>query len=276
MREGDDDGTELSRALRAARRDAGLRQADVVVRTPISQAQLSRIESAGSIPTSDQAAALAQLYGLDEAEVSRLVSLAREERAGIRDERLVVQRGSTLAMQRRWRHIEGKARVVRAFHPAVVLGVLQTSAYAAVATRQPADSKVVHERMRRHERLLVEQHRQHLLIQAEGALRQVVGSHDVMVEQIDRILDVAAAPNVELAMVPARHPLHLLVGSGFHIYDDVAVVVGLEIAAATLTDAGDVRHFRSLWDRLWAASMRGDDALVLIRSIKEEMTLPTS
>lgn len=265
MGEGDDDGANLGHALRAGREAAGLKQVDAVARIHISQQKLSRFENGGAIPTSEEVAALARLYGLDEVEVNRLVELAHEERAGISDERLVVQRGSTLAMQRRWRRIEGKARTVRAFHPVVVLGVLQTPAYAAVATRQPVESATVRDRMLRHKRLLAETHRQHLLIQTEGALRQVVGSREVMAEQIEQILAVTAAPNVEISVIPADHPLHLLVGTGFHIYDDTAVVVGLEVATATLTDARDVGHFRGLWDRLWAASVHGDDALGLIR-----------
>lgn len=269
MGTGDDVETELGTALRAGRKAAGLNQVDVVARTQITQQKLSRFENGGAIPSPEETAVLARLYGLDEAEVSRLAELARSERAGIRDERLVVQRGSTLAMQRRWRRIEGDARTVRAFHPVVVLGVLQTPAYAAVATRQPVGSEVVRDRTLRHERLLAEPHRQHLLIQTEGALRQVVGSRTVMAEQFDRIFAVMAAPNVEVSVIPASHPMHFLVGSGFHIYDDTAVVVGLEVAAATLTDARDIGHFRGLWDRLWAASVHGDEARDVLSRVKE-------
>lgn len=267
MAAGDDDENMLGRALRAGREAAGLKQVDVVARTRIAQQKLSRFENGGAIPTPAETDALAHLYGLDETEVGRLVALARVERAGIRDERLVIQRGSTIAMQRQWRRIEGKARTVWAYHPVVVLGVLQTAAYAAVATREPAGSDVVRDRVQRHERMLAEPHRRHLLIQTEGALRQVVGSRDLMDAQLDRIEQAAAAPNVEIAVIPAAHPLHVLVGSGFHIYDDTAVVIGLEVAAATLTDPKDVGHFRGLWDRLWDAAAHGDDALALIRSV---------
>ena len=76
---------------------------------------------------------------------------------------------------------------------------------------------------------------------------------------------MAAAPNIEVAVIPASRPLELLAGSGFHLYDDTAVVVGLEVAAATLMDSQDVTHFRRLWDQLWSAAAVEDDAVALIR-----------
>ncbi len=268
-----DDGvdTELSRSLLALRDASGLRQVDVAARTGLSQARLSRIERGKSLPTEDEVRALVRLYGVDEARGEQLVQLGRDLSAGIRDSRLVVQRGNTLALQQRWDRIEGGATTVRSYHPVVVLGVLQTPAYAAIASRHPVDSAVVASRTRRHQRLLREPRRRHLLIQTEGALRQVVGSVEVMAEQLDVILTVMGAPNVELGVIPAARPLELLVGSGFHVYDDTAAVVGLEVAAATLTDPADVTHFRELWERLWKAAVTGADAVALIQRVAAEL-----
>lgn len=263
--------SELSRSLLALRGAVGLRQVDVADRTGLSQARLSRIEKGKSLPTEDEVRTLARLYEADDARVEQLVALGRDLRAGIRDTRLVVQRGNTLALQQRWDRIEGGATTVRSYQPVVVLGVLQTPAYAAVASRQPIDSDVVASRIRRHERLLAEPGRQHLLIQTEGALRQVVGSAEVMAEQLDAILTAMAAPNVELGVIPADRPLELLVGSGFHVYDDTAAVVGLEVAAATLTDPADVTHFRELWERLWKAAAVGDDAIELVQRVAAQL-----
>ena len=268
---GDGVETELSRSLLALRDASGLRQVDVAARTGLSQARLSRIERGKSLPTEDELRALARLYGADETRGEQLVQLGRDLSAGIRDSRLVVQRGNTLALQQRWDRIEGGATVVRSYHPVVVLGVLQTPTYAAVASRHPVDSAVVASRVRRHQRLLGEPGRHHLLIQTEGALRQVVGSAEAMAEQLNVILAAMEAPNVELGIIPAARPLELLVGSGFHIYDDTAAVVGLEVAAATLTDPADVTHFRELWERLWKAAATGADAVALIQRVAAEL-----
>lgn len=269
MARDDSSETELSRALLQLRRAVvpEPRQVDVVNRTGIGQPRLSRIELGKALPTDLEVQTLARLYGADEQRVAELVQLARDLRAGIRDSRLVVQRGNTLALQQRWGRIERNAELVRSYHPVVVLGMLQTPAYAAVALRQPVDSPEVAERVQRNQRLLREPHRRYLLVQTEGALRQVVGSSQVMAEQVDAIAEAAQLPNVELGVIPAARPVSPLVGSGFNIYDDAATVVGLEVAAARMKDADDVRAFRDLWQRLSALAVYGDDARALLTRI---------
>jgi transcriptional regulator with XRE-family HTH domain len=266
----DDEGraeTDLSRSLLDLRRAAGLRQMDVAAATGLSQAQLSRIERGQSLPTEDETDKLSRLYRADSHRRVELIRMARDARAGIRDARLVVQRGQTLAMQQRWRRIEGEARVVRSYQPALVLGVLQTAEYASVVLEQPADSAVVRDRVARHRRLLDEPDRQHVLIQTEGALRLRVGSEDVMRGQLHSLLDAGSRPNVRLGVIPERRAVDVVAGTAFHLYDDTAVVVGLEVAAATLTDRTDIQHFRTLFDRLSAVAVWGDEARAVLAEV---------
>lgn len=240
---------------------------DVAAATGLSQAQLSRIERAQSLPTEDEADKLSRLYQVDPRRRAELIEMARDARAGIRDARLVVQRGQTLAMQQRWRRIEGAARVVRSYQPALVLGVLQTAEYASVVLEQPADSAVVRDRVARHHRLLDEPDRQHVLIQTEGALRLRVGSDEVMRGQVRRLREVTSRPNVRLGVIPESRAVDVVAGTAFHLYDDTAVVVGLEVAAATLTDRADVQHFRGLFDRLAAVAVWGDEAQAVLAGV---------
>lgn len=255
----------LGAALRAARNAAGLRQEDVP--PVVSQPRLSRMEHGAAMPQDDdETLRLARLYRVTPAVEAELLRLARDARDSRRDSRLVIQRGNTLAQQKRWRAIEGSSTVVRGYQPALVLGVLQTAAYAAVVLDAAPDSAVVAERVGRRDRLLAETDRRHLLIQTEGSLRQIVGSADVHAEQLAAIAEAAALPNVEVGVIPASRPLDFTAGTAFHIYDDSTVVVGLEVAAAQLADADDIAHFRELWERLWKAAVVGDDAVVLIRA----------
>ncbi len=240
---------------------------DVAAATGLSQAQLSRIERAQSLPTEDETDKLSRLYQLDSRRRAELIQMARDARAGIRDARLVVQRGQTLAMQQRWRRIEGEARVVRSYQPALVLGVLQTAEYASVVLEQPADSAAVRDRVARHDRLLDEPDRQHVLIQTEGALRLRVGSAEVMRGQVRRLREVTSRPNVRLGVIPESRAVDVVAGTAFHLYDDTAVVVGLEVAAATLTDRADVQHFRGLFDRLAAVAVWDDEARAVLAEV---------
>ena len=265
-----DHGTELSRSLAALRKAAGLRQIEVVARTALSQAQLSRIERGKSLPTEAEARKLAELYAADPTQTGELVQMAKDARVGIRDSRLVVQRGHTLAMQQRWRRIEGDARMARSYQPALVLGVLQTPAYAAVVLEQPEDSVVVFDRLHRHERLLAEAKREHILIQTEGSLRLQVGSAAIMADQVESVVQASSRPNVQFGIIPANRAVDVVAGTGFHIYDENAVVVSLEVAAARLTDAADIHHFRGLFDRLAAVAVWGEQARDLLAGIADD------
>lgn len=267
----DRDNTELSRALRNARNASGLRQLDVAGRHPeaiLSQAQLSRIESGQSLPTDDEVRSLASRYGLSQSRADDLLRLARAARDGIKDSRLVIQRGNTLALQQRWRALERDAAEVRSFQPVVVLGTLQVPGYAAVAMQADVDSPEVQERTRRREQLDGPGPRL-IVIQTEAALHQTVGSHAVMVDQLDAIDRASHLPRLALGVIPLDTPMPFLAGSGFHVYGDSAVVVGLQVAAATLTEPPDIAHFTDLFERLSRLAVWDDDARALVQHARQ-------
>lgn len=261
------DTTELGRSLRAARVAAGIRQVDVTAKAKISQSRLSRIEQGNAVPTEADIVALGGLYRLDPAERDRLLALARDTLAGVHDTRLIVQRGATLAMQQKWRRLERESTLIRSFHPAVVLGVLQTAAYASAIIDDP---KTVADRQARRDALLTRSSPRYVLIQTEGALRYRVRSAEVMVEQLDAIAEASDRPNVEFGLIPARQPAQVVPTCGFHLYDmreTTTVVVGLEVAAATLTESADVAYFTGMFERLRRVAVWGDQARAELRRI---------
>lgn len=250
---------ELGPALKAARTTSGVTQVAVVAQTELSQARLSRIETGKALPAEGEVHALARLYGLDATDTDRLAAMARDAAAHIHDERLVVQRGQTLALQQRWRRLEGEATVVRSFQPALVVGGLQAAGYAAtIFGVDPGDPLVV-ERVKRQERLL-QSGRRLMAIHTEGALRRTIGSPQVMVDQLEHLARLSEGPGLKLGVIPDRVPAGFVVGNAFHIYDDRAVVVGLEVATAQLADPKDVTHFQELFDRLAEIAVFGDEA----------------
>jgi hypothetical protein len=90
-----------------------------------------------------------------------------------------------------------------------------------------------------------------------------------MADQMRRVRDVSMRPNVRLGVIPESRAVDVVAGTGFHLYDDSAVVVGLEVAAATLTDNSDVQHFRRLFDRLSAMAVWGDEARAVVDRVQE-------
>lgn len=267
MAKRDDDSTQLSRALVALRKTAGLNQIPVSQRAGISQSQLSRIEQGRSLPTEEEAGRLLGLYEATDEQRDEILDWVRDARSGVRDERLVVQRGRTLAMQQRWRRVEGSASVVRGYQPAMVLGELQTPDYAAVVFGKPPDSPEVAERMERRRALLADSDRRHILVQTEGSLLFPVGSADTMARQLDSLVEASRLPNVELGVLTRSVPLQVTTPTGFNLYDDTTAVVGLKVAAATLTAAGDVATFRELFDRLAATAVFGEEARAELQRI---------
>lgn len=265
---GDEERTELGRSFLALREAADLSQPAVAQAVEkLTQTQLSRIEWGASLPTEAQADALGKLYGLGPEARAELVQRVKDARAGIRDTRLVIQRGKTLALQQRWRRREERSRLVRAYQPAVVLGVAQTVAYASAAMRLPEHSDEVRDRMLRHVRLLDGPTPRQVLVHTEGALRFTVGSPAVMAEQIDALIAASHRPHVDIRVIPADRPVRRVTTNAFHIYDSREVVVGLEVAAASLDAPADIAHFEQLFADLEASAVSGDEARDLLGRI---------
>lgn len=258
-----------ARTLRSLRLAAGLTQPQAAeAATPmlpvgvpaITQQVISRTEQGGQLPDASVVAALCAAYRAT-AEASRTVERAiNEARERRNDRRLVVQRGNTLHAQQRWRRIEGAAQQIDAVQTGMVLGLLQTPAYAALAMQVPEDHPAIADRRKRFDSMLADSGRQYRLVQTEGSLRVQLGSPELMAEQIQALRTVAEVPHVDLRVLPMRRAVNEpLTAGGFHIYDDV-VVLGLEVGAADIDDPDDVQYFRRLFDQYHGPALVGAEA----------------
>jgi transcriptional regulator with XRE-family HTH domain len=268
-----DDGTargKLGTALRALRAAAGLRQVDAAADVGITQAMLSRAERGDAILTADVIVRLVRLYGADSTEAARLVDAGEEIEAARVDERIVFQSGATVAMQRRWARLEGEATHVRGYQPVMVIGVLQTAAYAASVFGTDENDPVVAQRMGRQQRLLAERGRRWTLVQSEGALRWQARSPQVMAEQVEHLIDLSRAPNVELGIVDWRTPVEVFPSTGFHLYDEDAAVVGIRNAVALVDDPRRLADYHSLFDAIVAVATFGDGARAALQRIADD------
>ncbi|MGH3797277.1 MAG: Scr1 family TA system antitoxin-like transcriptional regulator [Pseudonocardiaceae bacterium] len=130
-----DDRDELSRALHAARRTAGLGQIEAVTQAGTSQNKISRVENSKGLLTTAEAEALLTVYSVRGHERRHIMALVETARAGHVDSRVILQRGAH-HFQERIRHLDEQSRLVRGFAPTAVLGILQTRAYAHVVFTQ--------------------------------------------------------------------------------------------------------------------------------------------
>lgn len=261
-----------ARALRSLRIDAGMTQpqaAEAATRRqpsgePITQQVISRVERGGQLPDQGVVRVLCVVYGASPDVVASIEQAVHEAKQRRTDRRLVIQRGNTLHAQQRWRRIEGTAQTVDAVQTGMVLGLLQTSAYAALAMQVPESHPAVADRGERLRSMLADTDRRYRLVQTEGSLRVQLGSAPLMVEQLEALRSIAQVPHVDLRILPMSRPVfEPLTAGGFHIYDDV-VVLGLEVGAADIDDPDDVDYFRRLFAQYHQPALRGREAAELL------------
>jgi transcriptional regulator with XRE-family HTH domain len=107
--------------------------------------------------------------------------------------------------------IEQGASRIRAYQPSVIHGLLQTADYARAMYRndilgsrsEEEIARLVDVRVRRQERLTTDaEFLQLQIVLDEAVLRRVVGSREVMRAQVKQLLTLAAAPNIQVQIVP--------------------------------------------------------------------------
>jgi transcriptional regulator with XRE-family HTH domain len=262
--------TPVGTLLACARRDVGLSQVAVVGKTTLSQAQLSRIEHGQSMPTLSQARELAALYRLDTDARRQVIQAATDHKAGRSDSRLVIQRGTILSLQQRFRRIEEQAASVRAFSPAMVLGQLQTPAYAAAVFNQPEDSEVVQDRVRRAVHAPYNHGRTYTLILTEGSLRWAFRSPAVMAEQLDHLITTSELAHVRLGLIDSRTFVEVGPGPGFYLYDDHTVVLSEVGGYALLRNRADLTEYRSTFEHFERLATFGTPTRDRLREIADD------
>ena len=235
----------LGAELRQLRRRSGLQLAQVAQELDCSASKISRLENGKGIPRMPDVVALMRLYGVQDEErrerLSRLVHESREhgwwERytEGAQTERFV------LNAMARYIALETEAARERSFELSWVHGLLQTPDYtravlATVLTGHPADEveRLVELRRRRQEALRRRRPPLELeVVLDESVLSRVVGSPDVMAEQLRYLREQSELPNVTVRVLPFTAGLRRAHAGSFQILEfpdqvgaDVVIVEG--------------------------------------------------
>ncbi|WP_406723710.1 helix-turn-helix transcriptional regulator [Streptomyces sp. GD-15H] len=268
--------------LAGFREDAGLAQDQAARSVGFSAAKLSRIESGKGRrpPTESDVRALLELYGTDDYETSVLLKLL--QRAGDPgwwqryDKRLMPEWFDRLV------GLQEAAATIRTFEIQYVSGLLQTAAYTrAVVERGLPNASAgevlrrVELRMRRAELLLREGAPQLWAVIDESVLLRVLGSVEVMREQLEHLARMAERPNVTVQIVPLSVtnasapaiPVTYLRCGGLDLPD----VVYLEHikSANFLEDRDETEEYRITLDRLADEALRPRESLDLLRTTRE-------
>jgi transcriptional regulator with XRE-family HTH domain len=275
----------LGSALRRVREEAGLSTTEVAERLGWSHSKISRIETAKTPVTSGDVRDLLAHYEIASAEAEALVTLARE------------------AKQRGWWHsysevlpewfesylgLEAEAQQISTYEPQVIPGLLQTEAYAATVlgahplrTTPDEMERSVELRRARQARLTGDGEPIQLdAVIGEGALRQQIGGHDVIRDQLQRLLTVGEFPGVTVRMLPFDAGAHPALNGAFTVLefpdpDDPRIVYIDNLTSSLyLETMREVGLYRLAYQQLQASALQPDETATFIARLTEEMTAP--
>lgn len=273
----------LGRILRKLRDRAGLTIDQVAEEVELSSSTISRIETAKVGVRPLEVRALLEIYKVDERQREELLDLARKSRQQPWWYEFREVPRSTLSLA----GYESNAVSIRQYSALVLPGFLQTRAYASAvihAIRHDATGEEFEQRLE------LRMHRQALLRQKgapdfrfildEATLRRPVDDPGMMREQVQRLIEVSALPNVTLQVLPFAAGLHAGLDGEFTIlsFSDPADpdLVYIENSGGDLyLEAEDkVERYRLIFSHLQAAALNPVESSRALTDIHQHMTEP--
>jgi len=270
---------ELANRLRELRKQSGLTVDEVARQLLCSSPKISRIETGTRSPTLRDVRDLCVLYKVSEAEQARLMTIARESK----------QRGwwnkfDDLGYIELLIGLEIEAKRINSYEACIVPGLFQTEQYARAVLRGMAprmDDRVLEERV------TARMTRQELLRTAdppylwslidESALRRAVGGGSVMREQLSKILEVAATPNVTMQIVPFDAGAHPGIDNTFTLLEfDSPVqppVAYVENLAGTfyLERESEIMRYREALEHLRACALSPANSVKCVQEVRKAL-----
>jgi transcriptional regulator with XRE-family HTH domain len=275
-------GRRLAMELQRRREATGMSREEVARQLEWSTSTIFRIETGRSRPQPGNVRVLLELYGVTGAERDGLIQLTREARQpgwwhSFRD---VLPNPYEVYIG-----LEAGAAAIRNFEPIVVPGLLQTEHYAREIFRNgpleldPEEvERLLEVRMAR-QRILARDDRPRLwTVIDEAVIHRVVGSRDVMHEQLRHLADAAQQGKTTIQVIPYGAGAHAgttgpFVILGFPEATDPAVVYVETLAGDIyLEEPSDVDRYTIAFDRLRAAALHPDESVQLIEQIASSLT----
>lgn len=244
-----------------------VRQADAAALVGLNQSRISRAEQGTYTLESEVADAYARALGASAEQRRELVGLCEAARANsITGQARLIRRAS--AIQEKTRDLEAQSAIIRSWQPEIIPGLLQTWDYTlAVIEREPDATwtQVRKERLA----LLDNPERQFHQLLSEATLRWVLGSREVMANQLAHLIDLSERPNITFGVLGFGSPAPVP-PTAFHLYGDRAAEAGTEVGTTFLDERPDLAMYRSLFERLNQAALHGDAARRLLSDIESE------
>lgn len=271
----------LAAEIRRLREAAGLTQEEVAERTGKDRSTLYRLESAQQRPQRATLIQLLDLYGASQEQRTELLTVLRE--AGQLGW-MQPLRADLPPVYSDYIGFESEARSISNYESLYIPGLLQTEEYARAVIRGTLPYASTEEvetrvsaRLERQAQLSGDDPLQLWAIMDEAAVRRIVGGRPVMREQLVRLHEAAALPNVTVQVVPYEAGAHPGMPGAFIVLEfpdpvDQSLVYTESLAGGLfLEDDLEIRRYILLFDHLRAAAMRPGQTLTLLAEIAEEL-----
>ncbi|MFE9456017.1 helix-turn-helix domain-containing protein [Streptomyces californicus] len=179
--------------------------------------------------------------------------------------------------------VYSKTKVFRIWHPTLMWGTLQTSAYAAETFKQvrdfyeiPDDTEAATAKRLERQQYLYQGDRIFNVLLAEQALYTNFGGPEVMKGQLDRLLAVMRLPRLSLGIVPRSAPTHIWPGNSFSMFDDKLVLVETYSAEFSVTQPREIELYTKAFTLLKRSAVYGTAVRDLIfTAIQHYDQMPT-
>ena len=177
-----------------------------------------------------------------------------------------------------WVDAEGKAHTLRIWQPIIVPGIVQTPAYArelfaAMGMNGDQVSDYVQSRLSRQAILDQAEPPSVVIVLDELALHRLIGTPEIMREQLEHAIELSKRPNIYLHILPTRTganaglggPIHLATGIG----SPEVLLVGALIEDQVSADPALVRRASASFDAVRGDALnRADSRNVLMEALE--------
>ncbi|MDA3628264.1 helix-turn-helix transcriptional regulator [Saccharopolyspora sp. WRP15-2] len=268
-------GRALGNALREARQEHGLTVRGFATQLGRDPGVLSRWETGDRIPKPEQVAQILTALGVNGQRFEEVIDLAY----GASDSSWVA---TTLPENRQQLaallDLEQGATNITEVSPLLVPGLLQTTDYirGIMGSGLPAGELATRVSIRIGRREVLTGHKptQFTGMIGQSALTQVIGSPDVLTDQLRHLLEIGRRPNIELRIIRSDSGWNPALDGPFMLIEGpsgVAVHLENRKSGLFLHEEADIRMYRQAIEMVRTATLSPEDSAKLIADLVDRM-----
>jgi DNA-binding XRE family transcriptional regulator len=177
-----------------------------------------------------------------------------------------------------WVDAEGKSHTLRIWQPIIFPGIVQTTAYArelfmATGLNDDQVSEYVQVRLCRQAIFDRPEPPSVVIVLDELALHRLIGTPEVMREQLERVVELSRRPNVHVHILPTRMGANAGLGGPIHLATGIGtpevLLVGALIEDQVSADPALVRRASATFDAVRGDALnRSDSRNILMEALE--------